>query len=507
MFSPDRDTFSQNFEAGKTQLLSHTLPADLETPVSAYLKLCGHEPYGFLFESVEGGKTLGRYSIIGLKPDLIWNCTDGEVSVTQDNKTTPVEGDALTLLRTYINANKIDEHAHKLPPMAVSGLFGYLGYDMVRLIEDIPCNNPDELNIPDSILIRPTMLVIFDNVQNDIILVTPVYDHVQNSGLTATTAYDNAYTRLQNVVDTLDSPLHQDLNKAVSEIETPLNVSSNMSEDEYKAAVTKAIDYVHQGEVFQVVPGQRFSVDFDLPSFDLYRSLRRLNPSPFMFHLAFDGFSIVGSSPEILVRVRDNTVTIRPIAGTRPRGETEATDNAFADDLLSDEKELAEHLMLLDLGRNDIGRVSEFGSIEITDQFIIERYSHVMHIVSNVQGQLHKDKDSVDALFAGFPAGTVSGAPKVRAMQIIDELEASKRSYYGGGVGYFSGNGDLDTCIALRTALVKDGKVYVQAGAGVVADSIPQSEYDETVNKSKAIIKAAERAVERSTQKVNKGRN
>ncbi len=507
MFSPDRETFNRNFKNGKTQLLTHTLPADLETPVSAYLKLCGHEPYGFLFESVEGGKTLGRYSIIGLKPDLIWNCTEGNVTVTQDNKTTSIDGDALTLLRTYINANKIDEHENNLPPMAVSGLFGYLGYDMVRLIEDIPCDNPDELQIPDSILIRPTILVIFDNVQNDIILVTPVYGHAQNSDLTAEEAYDNAYTRLQNVDDTLDSPLHRDLNKAASQIQAPLNVSSNMSEDEYKAAVTKAVDYVHQGEVFQVVPGQRFDVDFDLPSFDLYRSLRRLNPSPFMFHLAFDGFSIVGSSPEILVRVRDNTVTIRPIAGTRPRGETEAADNALADDLLSDEKELAEHLMLLDLGRNDIGRVSEFGSIEITDQFIIERYSHVMHIVSNVQGQLHKDKDSVDALFAGFPAGTVSGAPKVRAMQIIDELEASKRSYYGGGVGYFSGNGDLDTCIALRTALVKDGKVYVQAGAGVVADSIPQNEYDETVNKSKAIIKAAEYAIERSNQKVNKGRN
>jgi len=498
MFSPDYQTFEQNFENGKTQLLTHTLPADMDTPVSAYLKLCAHEPYGFLFESVEGGKNLGRYSIIGLKPDLIWNCEDGKVSITNDNTTTSVDGDALTLLRTYINANKIDERSTNLPPMAVSGLFGYLGYDMVRLIEDIPSQNPDDLNIPDSILIRPTVLVIFDNVKNDIILITPIYKHANNTDTNAKDAYDLAYKRLQNTIDTLDNALSPELKIATSNIQTPLKVSSNMSEDEYKGAVTKAIDYVKQGEVFQVVPGQRFSVDFDLPSFELYRSLRRLNPSPFMFHLSFDGFSIVGSSPEILVRVRDKTVTIRPIAGTRKRGETEEEDQALADDLLADEKECAEHLMLLDLGRNDIGRVSEFGSIKITDQFIIERYSHVMHIVSNIEGQLHKDKDSVDALFAGFPAGTVSGAPKVRAMQIIDELEANKRSYYGGGVGYFSGNGDLDTCIALRTALVKDGKVHVQAGAGIVADSVPQSEYDETVNKSKAIIKAAEAAIEKA---------
>ena len=500
MFSPDFNTFEKNFKGGKTQLLTHVIPADMDTPVSAYLKLCGHEKHGFLFESVEGGKTLGRYSIIGLDPDLIWTCEDGKVSVTANNETNIIDGDALTLLRTYIEANKIDEYASNLPPMAVSGLFGYLGYDMVRLIEDIPSENPDDLEIPDSILIRPTILVIFDNVKNDIIIVTPIYNHANNCVQSAKDIHDLATKRLRQAIDKLDSALSHDLKTATSNIQTPLNVSSNMSEDEYKGAVTKAINYIKQGEIFQVVPGQRFSVDFDLHSFELYRSLRRMNPSPFMFHLTFDGFSIVGSSPEILVRVRDNTVTIRPIAGTRKRGETEDEDIALAEDLLGDEKECAEHLMLLDLGRNDIGRVSEFGSIKITDQFIIERYSHVMHIVSNVEGQLHKDKDSVDALFAGFPAGTVSGAPKVRAMQIIDELEANKRSYYGGGVGYFSGNGDLDTCIALRTALVKNGKVYVQAGAGIVADSVPQNEYDETVNKSKAIIKAAEHAI----QKANK---
>ncbi len=507
MFSPELNHFEKNFNAGKTQLLSYTMPSDMETPVSAYLKLCGHNPHGFLFESVEGGKNLGRYSIIGLNPDLVWTCKDGAVSVTNNGETVSLENkaDALTLLRTYIAANKVDSYDNKLPPMAVSGLFGYLGYDMVRLIEDIPTNAPDDINIPDSILLRPKTLVIFDNVKNDLVIVAPVYAHAKNSNKDANTIYNEAKFLLQETIETLDNPLSNELKHSSSNLNTPLPVSSNMSEDEYKAAVTKSVEYIKQGEIFQVVPGQRFSVDFDLPSFDLYRSLRRLNPSPFMFHLAFEGFSIVGSSPEILVRVRDQKVTIRPIAGTRPRGETTEQDNALAEDLLADQKELAEHLMLLDLGRNDIGRIAEFGSIDITDQFIIERYSHVMHIVSNVEGALHEDKDSVDALFAGFPAGTVSGAPKVRAMQIIDELENNKRGIYAGGVGYFSGNGDLDTCIALRTALVKDNKIYVQAGAGVVADSIPQNEYDETVNKSKAIIKAAENAIETAIQKANTG--
>ncbi|MGH1398805.1 MAG: anthranilate synthase component I [Alphaproteobacteria bacterium] len=483
----DFDAFQRNFDGGKTQLVTRWIPADLETPVSAYLKLCGNEPYAFLLESVEGGKTLGRYSIIGFAPDKIWQCHKGAVSI--DGK--PSDEDALFSLRDTIKSNHIDAYDPALPPMAVSGMFGYMGYDMVRLIEDIPDNNPDDLQIPDSILIRPSVLVIFDNVKNMICLVAPVYDRVGD----ARAIYDAASGRLDDVLNKLEGSVPDTLKKNGTALQTPLTVSSNMTQEQYHSAVSKAVDYIHQGEVFQVVPGQRFSVDFDLPSFALYRSLRRLNPSPFMFHLSFEGFSIVGSSPEILVRVRDNTVTIRPIAGTRKRGASVAEDNALAEELLSDPKERAEHLMLLDLGRNDVGRVAEFGSINITDEFIIERYSHVMHIVSNVEGQLRDGLDSVDALFAGFPAGTVSGAPKVRAMEIIDELEVSRRSYYGGAAGYFSGNGDLDTCIALRTALVKDGKVYVQAGGGVVADSDPEFEYQETVNKSKAIIMAAEDAI------------
>ena len=485
------EAFEKTFNAGKTQLVTRWISADLLTPVSAYLKLCGNEPYAFLLESVEGGQTLGRYSIIGYAPDKIWSYQNGTIEI--DGK--PIDANALTSLRESIKANHIDEHDPTLPPMAVSGMFGYMGYDMVRLIEDIPDTNPDDLQIPDSILIRPSMLVIFDNVKNMVCLVAPVYDTQGD----AKDIFEAANTRIENTYQKLENPVPQDLKSYKTSLSTPLDVASNMTREQYHTAVKTAVDYIHQGEIFQVVPGQRFSVDFDLPSFALYRSLRHLNPSPFMFHLSFEGFSIVGSSPEILVRVRDNTVTIRPIAGTRKRGATEDEDKALAEDLLSDPKERAEHLMLLDLGRNDVGRVAEFGTVKVTDEFIIERYSHVMHIVSNVEGALRKDLDSVDALFAGFPAGTVSGAPKVRAMEIIDELEVSRRSYYGGAAGYFSGNGDLDTCIALRTALVKDGKVYVQAGGGVVADSDPEFEYQETVNKSKAIIMAAEAAIKNAS--------
>lgn len=491
-YSPDLKTFENNYDAEKTQLVYRWITGDLETPVSAYLKLCGHRPYGFLLESVEGGQTLGRYSIIGLNPDKTWKCHKGKVEIDGN----AVDTNALSSLRETIKTNHIDISDPDLPPMAVSGMFGYMGYDMVRLIEDIPDTNPDDLKIPDSILIRPQTLVIFDNVKNMICIVAPIYKHSENSQTLAADAYKAATNKLESIIQDLKAPKPHDLLDNKSALSTPLDVQSNTKPDEFREAVAKAVDYIHQGEAFQIVPSQRFSVDFDLPSFELYRSLRRLNPSPFMFHLAFEDFSIVGSSPEILVRVRDETVTIRPIAGTRKRGKTKDEDNALAEDLLSDHKERAEHLMLLDLGRNDIGRISEFGSINVTDQFIIERYSHVMHIVSNVEGKLRKDLDSVDALFAGFPAGTVSGAPKVRAMEIIDELEKSRRAYYAGGVGYFSGNGDLDTCIALRTALVKDGKMYVQAGGGVVADSDPEFEYQETINKSKALIRAAELAIE-----------
>lgn len=495
-FTPDLEDFTGRFNAGKSQILATWITGDLETPVSAYQKLCERAPYCFLLESVEGGKTLGRYSIIGLDPDLILKCDGQDVSIWNDYGSWEQSNDPpIESLRKAVQESAVDYIPDNLPPMADSGLFGYFGYDMIRLIEDLPDNNDDDLQIPDSIMVRPTILAIFDNIKNMICLLTPVHQHADNTKSTAKQIYTEATKRLEDNIKKLEKPIPKALLSHATNLSTPLEISSTMEKQDYIKAVEKAIEYIHQGEIFQVVPGQRFSVDFDIPAFELYRALRRLNPSPFMFHLAFDDFAIVGSSPEILVRVRDDTVTIRPIAGTRKRGQTAEEDKALADNLLADEKERAEHLMLLDLGRNDVGRVAEFGSVKVTEEFKIEYYSHVMHIVSNVEGKLREDYDIVDALFAGFPAGTVSGAPKIRAMEIIDELETSRRSYYGGGVGYLSGHGEMDTCIALRTALVKDGRVHVQAGAGIVADSDPESEYEETVNKAKAIIQAAEMAL------------
>lgn len=473
IFHPAYPVFEQHYQSGKTQIIWARLAGDLETPVSGYLKLTEDKPYSFLLESIEGGATLGRYSIIGFDPDLILTDPD------------------LTDMRAALEGCRIDVVPENLPPMAVSGLFGYLGYDRVRLVEDIPDTNPDTLGIPESILMRPRMLAIFDNIYNEIFLITPVYE---TTG-TPETAYKNACALLRDAINKLDAPLPESFRRGNMDVEADnpaLDITSNTTEDEFKAMVRKAIQYIHEGEIFQAVLSQRFSCAFDQPAIALYRSLRTLNPSPFMVHMSFDGYSLVASSPEILARVRDGTVTIRPIAGTRPRGTTPEEDKALAADLLGDEKECAEHLMLLDLGRNDVGRVAQTGTINVTEKFTTELYSHVMHIVSNVEGRLRDDLDILDAHFAGFPAGTVSGAPKVRAMEIIDELEKNRRSFYGGSIGYFSGNGAMDTCIALRTALVKEGTLYVQAGAGIVADSDPDSEYQETVNKARALFRAAE---------------
>jgi len=497
---PEISAFQKNFDDGKTQLVWHELPGDLETPVGTYLKLCMDAPYSFLFESVEGGNVLGRYSIIGFDPDLIWNCKKGEITI-QDKNGQPVQPktqNALQSLKNHVRACKIDAIPDNLPPMAVSGLFGYIGYDMIRMIEDIPDGNPDDLDIPDSVLMRPQILVIFDNVKQLITITTPVYEHKKNSDLDVEALYNLAETRVKNTLDQIFTYVDRNRLNAQSKVPLPLDVESNMTREQYHDVVKKAVEYIYDGDIFQVVPSQRFSTDFDLPSHELYRSLRRVNPSPFMFHVSLGDFQLVGASPEILVRVRENEVTVRPIAGTRKRAQDTQEDNALAEELLADEKERAEHLMLLDLGRNDVGRVAEFGSVNVTESFFVERYSHVMHIVSNVTGQLKPDLDIVDALFAGFPAGTVSGAPKVRAMEIIDELETSRRSFYAGGVGYLSGNGTLDTCITLRTAMLKDGKMYVQAGGGVVADSDPEFEYQETINKSRALIHAAELALKQA---------
>jgi anthranilate synthase component 1 len=373
--------------------------------------------------------------------------------------------------------------------MAV-GLFGYLGYDMVRAIERLPAPPPDPLGLPDAILLRPTITAIFDNVKDEITIVSPVWPE---EGVSARTAYARAGERVMDTIADLERPTPPAANAANS---TPAaRISSNITHADYLSVVARAKEYIRAGDIFQVVPSQRFSRPFALPAFSLYRALRRLNPSPFLYHLNFPGFTIVGSSPEILVRLRDGVVTIRPIAGTRRRGATPAEDAALAEELVADPKERAEHLMLVDLGRNDVGRVAEIGSVKVTDSFFIERYSHVMHLVSNVEGRLRPGLDAIDARAAGLPAGTLSGAPKVRAMEIIDEFETVKRgATYAGAVGYFAANGSLDTCIVLRTAVVKDGTMYVQAGGGVVADSVPEAEYEETVNKAKALMSAADEA-------------
>jgi anthranilate synthase component 1 len=378
-----------------------------------------------------------------------------------------------------------------LPPMA-TGLFGYLGYDMARQVEDLPNPPPDTLGLPDAILLRPTITAIFDSVKDEIILITPVWP---DKNVDAKAAHARAAQRLEEAVAALEAPAPPSA-EVPANLPTGVPVESNMTKAEYFDVVARAKEYIAAGDVFQVVPSQRFRRPFALPPFSLYRALRRLNPSPYLYYLSLPGFQIVGSSPEVLVRLRDNKVTIRPIAGTRWRGKTPEEDKALGEELLNDPKERAEHLMLIDLGRNDIGRIAKTGAVKVTDSFFIERYSHVMHIVSNVEGEIRDGLDAVDALAAGLPAGTLTGAPKIRAMEIIDEFEKEKRGAgYAGAVGYFAADGSMDTCIVLRTALVKDGTMYVQAGGGVVADSVAEAEYQETVNKSRALFAAAEEAV------------
>ena len=494
---PEYADFARHYDAAPPQasLMWTRLIADLETPVSAYLKLADSEPYSCLFESVEGGANIGRYSIIAWRPDLIWQAKNLKPAINRgpDISATgfePDDRDTLDSLRALMAESRVRTEP-SIPPMAVGGLFGYLGYDMVRLVEDIPANNPDELGLADAVLMRPTLIAVFDNIDRTITLATPVRPR---DGIDARTAYEAGAQRLRDALQALDRavPASPDLRQDTVPTGDPV---SNMAPATYMAAVDQAKEYILAGDAFQIVPSQRFSRAFPLPPFSLYRALRRLNPSPFLFFVNFEGFSVVGSSPEILVRVRDGKVTIRPLAGTRPRGATAKEDIALAADLLADPKEIAEHLMLLDLGRNDVGRVAELGTVEVTERFQIERYSHVMHSVSKVECQLKAGLDPFDALMAGVPAGTVSGAPKVRAMEIIDEIEVSKRGIYAGCVGYFGADGSMDNCIALRTAIVKDGVMYVQAGAGVVADSDPLKEHEETVNKAKALFRAADEAL------------
>ena len=492
--SPVQDAFREIYADGRPQVVWAELVADLETPVSAMLKLASDLPNSFLLESVEGGASRGRYSIIGFNPDLIWRCYRGQAEINVAALTDadafepcPVgtKDGALASLRALVKATRFDVPA-ELPPMA-AGLVGYMAYDMVRLAEDLPDDNPDTLHVPDSIFLRPTVMAIFDALRDSVFVITPAWP---THGISAADAYKAAIARIEATADALgeQKPLPH-----ARQIAAPADLQpvSNMSREEFHGMVKRSVEYINAGDAFQVVPSQRFQVPFTLPPFALYRSLRRLNPSPYLYFLNFGSFQIVGSSPEILVRVRDGRITLRPLAGTRKRGKDAAEDKALAEDLLADPKEIAEHLMLLDLGRNDVGRVAKVGTVTPTEQFVIEYYSHVMHISSNVEGDLADGKDALDALFAGFPAGTVSGAPKIRAMEIIDELEPTRRGVYAGCIGYFGANGDMDTAISLRTGVIKDETLYVQAGGGVVADSDPELEYQESVNKARAVIRAA----------------
>jgi anthranilate synthase component I len=468
--------------------------ADTETPVSAAIKLFEEGRGDFLLESVEGGAVRGRYSLIGLAPDLVFRAHGASCEINREWLTnraafSALEVDSLSALKALVQ-----ECRGTLPPelpRTVACLVGYFAYETIGLVENLPRPPANPLNLPDMLFVRPTVILVFDRLTDQLFLVAPVWPENGGPDIQIPRAVD----RLESVAARLSQPVERPATPSIPSALEHTEPTPVLAAGAYAAMVKRAKDYITAGDIFQVVLAQRFTMPFTLPPFDLYRALRRINPSPFLYHLDMPGFALTGSSPEILVRARDGEVTIRPIAGTRPRGKTAMEDAENRASLLSDPKERAEHLMLLDLGRNDVGRVTKGGSVTVTDSYMVEFYSHVMHIVSNVVGQLSPDKNALDALFAGFPAGTVSGAPKVRACEIIAELEPETRGAYAGGVGYFSPDGNMDSCIVLRTGIIKDGTLHVQAGAGIVADSDPAYEEAECVAKAGALMAAAKEAV------------
>ncbi len=495
--SPNFNNFKKNFKQKKNQLFWKVFKSDLDTPVSAYLKLCQNKNLKntFLLESVQDGSYRGRYSVIGMLPDLIWKNVKNQVYVKEIEKSkvfTKSYLKPLQSLRNLIKISKIDFPEY-LPPMS-SALFGYLGYELIDQYENLPERKSNDLKLPDGFFIRPTIMAIFDSLKNKLIVTSPSW---YKNDLNLKKEYKKKNDLIEKIRASLEEPIKIRDKKAKYKNIKP---KSNLSKSKFVQMVKLAKEYIFNGDIFQVVLSQRFQTEFSLSHFELYRSLRSLNPSPFLFFLNFydnehGNFSLVGSSPEILVKLQKGKVTVRPIAGTRPRGKNRKEDEKFKKELLNDPKELSEHLMLLDLGRNDVGRISKPGTVKVTEQMIVELYSHVMHIVSNVEGKV-KSNNILNILMSGFPAGTVSGAPKIRAMEIINKLEPCCRGIYAGCVGYFSGNGDMETCIVLRTAILKNQEMYVQAGAGIVADSNPYKEYEETINKAKALFKAAENAME-----------
>jgi anthranilate synthase component 1 len=496
-----RGTASQNVTAahdaladGRSALIWRRRIADTETPVSAALKLIEPERGDFLLESVEGGETRARHSFVGIAPDLVFRASGSRAEINADwsadrSAFVPCSEGSLPALRTLAGRCRMDVPAEL--PSALAFLVGYFGYETIGLVEDLPRAPQSRLALPDMLFVRPTVLLIFDRLKDELFLIAPVWAE-------SDIAPDRQIALAEERLDAAERALQAALPAPSRDAEAdPLALEPTpvLAPGAYCEMVLKAKDYIEAGDVFQVVLAQRFTAPFVLPPIELYRALRRVNPSPFLYFLDLPGLALIGSSPEILVRVRDGEVTIRPIAGTRPRGRTPAEDIENRNSLLADPKELAEHQMLLDLGRNDVGRVAKAGTVRVTDSFTVEQYSHVMHIVSNVVGELVEDRDAIDALFAGFPAGTVSGAPKVRACEIIASLEPETRGAYAGGVGYFAPDGSVDSCIVLRTAIVRDGTMHVQAGAGVVADSVPEYEQRECEAKAGALFAAAREAL------------
>ncbi len=475
------EKFKKTHKKKINQVLYYELKSSNSREIENLINNFLQDKNSFIFESVEKGVIKGRYTIFGKNPDKIWEFNNENIYYLNKNKKKKIKGDPVKIINNIIK-NFNFKTPKKLPPLC-SLLAGYFSYDTIRYFEKIKDTCIDDLKIPDIRIMRPTTLVIHDNLQKKIFFIKNCFSDNKISN------YEKKYTDIQ---DELNNIIIQS-KISVSFTDKKMvkkKIKSNISKKQFLENVKKAKRYIQIGDIFQVVLSQRFETKLTKKPLSIYKRLRLTNPSPFMFYFNFKDFQIIGASPEILVRLRDDKVTIRPIAGTRPRGKNLSEDNFYKKDLLSDKKEISEHLMLLDLGRNDIGKISKINTVKVTEQFKIEKYSHVMHIVSNVTGEFDKKKSKYDTLMAGFPAGTVSGAPKIRAMEIIDELEKNKRKIYAGGIGYFSANGDFDTCIALRTALAKNGKYYVQAGAGIVADSIPEKEFQETVNKSKALIKA-----------------
>jgi anthranilate synthase component I len=484
MIQPDFKAFSRLAREGNLVPVYDTFTADLLTPVGAHLRIAGKSKYSFLLESVEGGENIARYTFTGANPEEVFRSRGQHCAIETGGRTERLIENPIELLRK-LSSRYQPVRVPGLPPL-IGGGIGYFAYDMVRLIEQIPATGDDELKLDDCVMMFYRGLVAFDHVRHRVWVIQNVFTEGTGS---LRQKYDAAAREIHRTRRKLEGPLPRTY-RSVSR--QPLRVKSNFKRPQYLAAVRKAKSYIRAGDIFQVVPSQRFSAQTSADPFEIYRALRVVNPSPYLYYLKLDDLSVVGSSPEMLVKVQNQKVSYRPIAGTVPRGRNESEDQTFEKNLLADPKERAEHIMLVDLGRNDLGRVCEYGSVTVERLMFVERYSHVMHLVSRLSGQLREGLDCFDALMACFPAGTVSGAPKIRAMQIIDELEPTRRGIYAGAILYLDFSGNLDSCIALRTLVAKNGRAYIQAGGGVVADSVPEREYQETVNKARAILTALE---------------